>query len=144
MIVDANLLLYAADTSSPDHAVVRPWLEMALNGRTRVGLAWPSLLAFVRIATHPRATHHPLSAAVAWRTVEAWLGARAAWIPTPTGQHAEVLGDLIARYSITGNLVPDAHLAALAIEYGVPIASADSDFARFREVRWVDPRGDRA
>lgn len=140
MIVDANLLLYAVDTSSRDHAVVRPWLEDALNGRTRVGLPWPSLLAFVRIATHPRASRHPMQGDEAWQTVQRWLRARAAWIPAPTERHAEVLGDLVARYAVTGNLVPDAHLAALAIEYGVPVASADSDFARFREVRWLDPR----
>jgi toxin-antitoxin system PIN domain toxin len=140
VIVDANLLLYAVDTSAPDHGVVRPWLEDALNGRTRVGLPWPSLLAFVRIATHPRASRHPLEATAAWHTVETWLSAPAAWIPEPTTAHAEVLGDLIARYAVTGNLVPDAHLAALAIQHGVPVASADSDFARFREVRWFDPR----
>lgn len=81
-----------------------------------------------------------MDGATAWQTVQSWLLAPAAWIPEPTNRHAEVLGDLIARYAVTGNLVPDAHLAALAIEHGVPVASADSDFARFREVRWLDPR----
>ena len=139
MIVDANILLYAVDSTSPSHARARRWLEDQLNGTTRVGLPWQSLTAFVRIATHPRALAHPMRAADAWSHVTAWLAASPAWIPLATEHHARVLGGLIERYAVTGNLVPDAHLAALAIEHGVAIASADTDFARFTEVRWVNP-----
>lgn len=139
MIVDANLLLFAEDSSSPFHSPAREWLTAALNGEVRVGLPWPSLLAFVRIRTHPRACAAPLSGAEAWSRVEDWLAAPAAWVPTPTDRHSAVLGGLIRRHHLTANAIPDAHLAALAIEYGVTVCSADSDFARFPEVRWTNP-----
>ncbi|MGL4744341.1 MAG: TA system VapC family ribonuclease toxin, partial [Dermatophilaceae bacterium] len=105
----------------------------------RVGLPWPTLLAFVRIRTNPRAFAEPLTAAEAWQYVEEWLAAPAAWLPVPTRGHTGILGDLVRRHHLVGNALPDGHLAALAIEHGVPVCSADSDFARFAEVRWVNP-----
>jgi uncharacterized protein len=139
MIVDANILLYAEDDSDPRHAPARDWLEAALNGTTRIGLPWPSLLAFVRIRTHPRVYEFPLPPTEAWARVTDWLAAPSAWIPQPTDRHADVLGELIQRYQVRSGIVPDAHLAALAIEHGVGICSADTDFARFDGVRWLDP-----
>jgi toxin-antitoxin system PIN domain toxin len=139
MLVDANLLLFAVDELSPWHRAASRWLTSVLNGPRRVGLPWQSLGAFLRISTHPRASDHPLSPAVAWSHIEAWLAASAAWIPHPSERHAEVLGSLITTYRLTGNLIADAQLAALAIEHGVAICSADTDFARFREVRWENP-----
>jgi toxin-antitoxin system PIN domain toxin len=139
MLIDANLLLYAVDASGPMHAVAARWLEEQLNGGRRVGLPWESLTAFVRIATHPRASAKPLKPAQAWRFVDAWLGLPTVWIPQPTERHVEVLGSLIARYQIAGNLVPDAHLAAIAVQHGLEVCSADTDFARFTEVRWLNP-----
>jgi len=139
MIVDANVLLFAEDDTSPFHETARDWLTTALNGDVRVGLPWPSLLAFVRIRTHPRAYERPLTGAAAWSRVSDWLAAPAAWVPAPTERHASVLGSLVSRYHLTGNAIPDAHLAALAIEHGVAVCSADSDFARFTELRWVNP-----
>ncbi len=115
------------------------WLEERLNGDRRVGLPWESLTAFVRIATHPRASTHPLTPADAWKFVDAWLSAPASWIPQPTDAHADVLGRLIRSYRLSGNLIPDAHLAALAIEHGLEVCSADTDFARFTEIRWQNP-----
>jgi toxin-antitoxin system PIN domain toxin len=110
-----------------------------LNGPSRVGLPWQSLVAFLRISTHPRASARPLSPTAAWRFVDDWLAAEAAWVPLPTENHAEVLGSLIASYDLRGNLVSDAELAALAIEHGLAVCSADTDFARFREIRWENP-----
>ncbi|MGL4743572.1 MAG: TA system VapC family ribonuclease toxin, partial [Dermatophilaceae bacterium] len=80
MIVDANILLFAQDSSSPHHEPARIWLTDALNGPRRVGLPWPTLLAFVRIRTNPRAFAEPLTAAEAWQYVEEWLAAPAAWL----------------------------------------------------------------
>jgi toxin-antitoxin system PIN domain toxin len=139
MLVDANLLLYAVDETSPFHRAARDWLVAQLNGARRVGFPWPSLLAFVRIATHPRAADHPLTAEAAWAQVARWLAADVSFVPAPTERHADVLGDLMATHHVTGNLVPDAHLAALAIEHGLTVCSADTDFARFTEVRWENP-----
>jgi len=139
VIVDANILLYAVDRSSPFHAVARDWLEDALNGDQRVGLPWQSLTAFLRIVTHPRAALNPMTPVEAWSTVESWLEAEPAWIPLPTPRHANVLGNLVKTHHIRGNLVTDASLAALAIENGVKVCSADSDFGRFPEAEWFNP-----
>jgi uncharacterized protein len=139
VIVDANLLLFSVDTRSPFHARALEWLESALNGTERVGFPWTVLTAFLRIATHPRALERPLGPGEAWRYVADWLACDVAWTPTPTDRHADVLGSLIESYQLRGNLVSDADLAALAIEHGVAVCSADSDFARFREVRWLNP-----
>jgi toxin-antitoxin system PIN domain toxin len=139
MLVDANILLYAVDASSPHHGRAAPWLTEQLTGTRRVGLPWQSLVAFLRIATHPRAARQPLTPDEAWSYVADWLDADVAWIPTPTEQHARILAGLISGYQLRGNLVSDAELAALAIEHGLTICSADTDFARFREVAWQDP-----
>ncbi len=139
MLVDANILLFAVDASSPFHRSAARWLTDRLNGPRRVGLAWQSLSAFLRISTHPRASEHPLSPQKSWSYVETWLGAEAAWIPVPTERHAEVFGGLVASHQLRGNLISDADLAALAIEHGLTVCSADTDFARFKEVRWVNP-----
>jgi toxin-antitoxin system PIN domain toxin len=139
MLVDANLLLYATDTSSRFHAPARRWLLDQLNGSRRVGLPWQSLGAFLRLATHPRVSARPLTAAAAWGSVSAWLAAPAAWIPQPGPGHAALLGELVLRHELTGNLIPDAMLAALALEHGLTVYSADADFAVFTEVRWENP-----
>jgi toxin-antitoxin system PIN domain toxin len=139
VLVDANILLVAADASAPDHERAAIWLAAQLSGARRVGLPWESLNAFLRIATHPRAARRPLTAAEAWRFVDDWLEAPVSWTPTVTDSHAEVFGSLVGKYRVTGNLVPDAHLAALAIEHGLEVCSADTDFARFTEIRWTNP-----
>lgn len=139
MLVDANILLFSVDESSPFHPSAADWLTRQLNGSTRVALPWQSLAAFVRISTNPRATPVPLTPGDAWAFVESWLSMDVCWIPVPTNQHAEVLGGLVKRYQLTGGLVQDAHLAALGIEHGLTIFSADTDFARFQEVRWENP-----
>ncbi len=139
MLVDANLLLFAVDSTAPSHDRAMAWLEERLNGDRRVGLPWESLTAFLRIATNPRASDHPLKPANAWRFVEDWLAAPTTWIPLPTDNHADVFGGLVRKYHLAGNLIPDAHIAALAIEHGLEVCSADTDFARFTEIGWRNP-----
>lgn len=138
MIVDADVLIYAVDEDAEFHEASKTWLETALNGSTRVGFPWPSLLAFQRITTHPRASANPLTPAKAWSFITDWLEADQSWIPIPGDRHAELLGSLLAD-DIRGNLITDAHLAALALEHGVGVCSFDSDFARFPDLRWVHP-----
>jgi toxin-antitoxin system PIN domain toxin len=142
MLVDANILLFAVDDSSRLHDRAATWLTEQLNGNRRVGLPWESLGAFVRISTHPRAAEEPLTPDAAWAYVEGWLAAGPAWVPGPTERHAEVLGSLVRSYQLRGNLVSDAKLAALAIEHGLTVCSADTDFARFSEIEWIDPLRD--
>jgi toxin-antitoxin system PIN domain toxin len=139
MLVDANILIYATDEKSRFHDPAREWLQQAMNGTRRVGVAWASLTAFVRIVTHPRASDAPLDPAEAWRIVEQWLDAPASWVPEPGPGHREILGRLLVDHGLRGNLVPDAVLAALCIEHGLDIVSADSDFARFAEIDWLNP-----
>lgn len=139
MLVDANLLIYAVHKGTPQHQRAAAWLTEQLNGPKRVGLPWQSLAAFMRISTHSRAFQRPLAPATAWELVTDWLAAPATWIPQPGPEHGRILGELITAYEIRGNLVTDAQLAALAIEHGVPVCSNDTDFARFRELRWIDP-----
>ena len=139
ILVDANLLLYAANRAAPEHAAAREWLDARLSGSARVGLPWPSLLAFVRLATNPIVVRQPVSAAAAWAQARAWLGAEPVWIPGPTDKHAGVVGPFLDAPWMTSRLVPDAHLAALAIEYGLTLCSTDGDFARFPGLAFQNP-----
>jgi uncharacterized protein len=139
ILVDANLLVYAYSSNFPQHAAAREWLDTQINGSARVGLPWASLLAFLRITTNPRMFSRPLPMPKAWDQVEAWLACETTWVPAPTERHSSVLGTLLAQRDVYGNLVSDAHLAALAIEHGLTLCSADGDFARFASLRWHNP-----
>lgn len=139
MLVDANILLYAVDEDSPFHPGARAWVDASLNGPRRVGIPWMSLTAFVRIATHPRALRDPLSPSEAWQFVEDWLDAPATWVPAPGAGHREILGRLVRDLDLRAGLISDAVLAALCIEHGLQMVSADTDFARFREIGWFNP-----
>lgn len=139
MLVDANILIYAVDEQSPFHESARSWLEAALNGNRRVGVPWSSITAFLRITTHPRAMVDPLRPAAAWDLATAWLDAGPVWVPEPGRGHREILGRLLRELDLRANLVSDAVLAALCIEHGLEIVSADSDFARFTEISWINP-----
>jgi toxin-antitoxin system PIN domain toxin len=129
------VLLYAVDSTSAHHDQARAWLDDSLSGTEAVGLAWIALLAFVRISTNPLIRSTPMNADDAVAQVQAWLGAPAAVVVQPTPRHAAVLGGLLHEAGTAGNLTTDAHLAALAIEYGAQIVSYDRDFARWPGVR---------
>jgi len=139
ILVDTNLLIYAHVASFAQHDAARDWLDGQLNGTARVGLPWPALLAFVRLVSNPRVFTQPLPLNRAWQQVEPWLECAPVWIPQPTERHRAVLGSLLAQAEGRSNLVPDAHLAALAIEHGLLLCSTDGDFARFPGLRWENP-----
>jgi len=143
VLLDANLLLYAVDSDSPLNIRAASWLEGVLNGDRRVGLPWQTIGAFLRISTHPRVVTNPLSSRQAWGYVEEWLSCDPVWVPPATERTAAVFGRLVSELDITGNLVTDAALAALAIEHGLVVCSADTDFGRFHGVRWENPVRDR-
>ena len=126
-------------SSFAQHEAARTWLDSQLNGHSPVGLPWPSLLAFLRIATNPRVFQKPERMVEAWKQVEAWLDCEVTWIPGPTDSHRRLLGSLLAGAGMQANLVPDAHLAALAIEHGLLLCSTDGDFARFSNLHWQNP-----
>jgi toxin-antitoxin system PIN domain toxin len=139
ILIDANILIYATNTASDQHAISREWLDAQLNGSAPVGLPWPSLLAFLRVATNARAFRNPLTMAMAWKQVASWLSAETVWTPAPTKRHSAVLGKLLELPGLHSNLVPDAHLAALAMEHGLTLCSSDGDFARFPGLTWRNP-----
>jgi len=139
ILVDTNLLIYAHVSSFPQHARARDWLDAQLSGSALVGLPWPSLLGFLRIVTNPRVFEQPEPITEAWRQVGAWLDAESAWIPQPTERHPDALEKLLTAAGVEANLIPDAHLAALAIEHGLLLCSTDGDFGRFPDLRWLNP-----
>ena len=136
---DANLLLYAYDASSADHARARHWLEEQLSGVETFAFAWVVLLAFVRLVTSPRVFESPLRVNEALDAVDAWLAAPCATVVHPGPRHAVVLRQLLEPLGTGGNLTSDAHLAALALEHDAELCSADADFSRFPGIRWSNP-----
>lgn len=134
-----NLLLYALDDTSPRHSAARPWLEQTLSGPQTVGLSWTVLLAFVRLSTRSAVFSSPLTSDESLDIVDGWLALSSVVIVQPGRRHAGVLRELLSAAGTAGNLVPDAHLAALAVEHGAELCSCDADFSRFPGVRWVDP-----
>jgi toxin-antitoxin system PIN domain toxin len=138
-LLDANILLYAYNADSPHHEVCRVWLEAAFNGAEPVALPWQTLLAFIRIATNPRAVAQPLSAAQACSIVDRWLQQPNVTPLTATERFWPILREQLLDGRITGPLVTDAALAAQALEHGAVLCSTDRDFRRFRGLTLVDP-----
>jgi toxin-antitoxin system PIN domain toxin len=139
ILVDVNLLVYAWDRRNAQHATAIRWLDGKLSESARVGLPWECLLGFMRVVTNPRIYERPATVSTAWAQVEHWLTARSAFVPVPGNGHQEILGRLLARLGGGAKLIPDAHLAALAIEHGLELCSTDGDFARFDGLRWTNP-----
>lgn len=138
-LVDANVLLYAVNTDAPHHERSVRWLDGALSGADTVAFAWIALLAFVRLSTKAELFPTPLGVGGAMDRVDAWLGAAPAVIIEPTVDHPRILRDLLRPLGSGGNLVNDAHLAALSIEHRCGIVSFDNDFDRFAGVDWTLP-----
>lgn len=139
ILVDANLLIYAQVSTFQQHEASRHWLDEQLSGAMPVGIPWASVLAFLRLTTNPRMFARPATMAESWQRVEAWLACEQVWIPSPGERHAALLGGCLRAPGMRPNLVPDAHLAALAMEHGLTLCSADADFARFPGLRWLNP-----
>lgn len=138
-IVDVNLLLYALDETSPRHTAARRWVENTMSGRETVGLSWTVLLAFLRLSTRSAVFAAPLTSDEALDVIDGWLALPSVVVVQPGRRHADLLRELLSLVGTAGNLVPDAHLAALAVEHGAELCSCDADFSRFPGVRWVDP-----
>jgi toxin-antitoxin system PIN domain toxin len=142
ILVDANLLLYAEDSSSEHHAVARAWWDAQLSGVEPVALCWPVLNAFIRIGTNARLHQQPLLLGEAIDRVQSWLEQPCVRLIHPGDQHWALFQQLLRGGKAVGNLVSDAHLAALAVEHNCVLQSTDADFSRFRGLKWRNPIAD--
>jgi toxin-antitoxin system PIN domain toxin len=142
ILVDANLLIYAIDRDSPHHQKAKHWLESTLSGTTEVGLAWIVILAFIRITTRHGIMRNPLPTEAAISYVESWLNQPYVTAVGPGQQHWPIFRNLLRGTGTAGNLTSDTHLAALALEHGYEIYSADYDFQRFPSITHINPLKD--
>ncbi len=138
-LVDANVLLYAVNRDATHHETARAWLDRSLSGDATVAFAWVALLAFVRLSTRVGLFPAPLDVDGALDRVDAWTTAGPAVIVEPTPDHSAIVRRLLGQIGVGGNLVNDAHLAALAIEHRCTVVSYDNDFSRFDGVVWERP-----
>jgi uncharacterized protein len=138
-LLDANILLYAYDKSAAHHESCRQWLETIFNHDETVALPWQTLLAFVRISTNPRAVKTPLSGARACEIVGTWLERPNVVVINAADRFWDILRQQILDAQVSGPLVTDAALAALAIEQGATLCSTDRDFRRFEGLKLLDP-----
>ena len=139
ILVDANLLLYAEDSRSEHHEAARTWWDEQLSGSDSVALCWPVLTAFIRIGTNPRLHQRPLTLKEAIERVQSWLNQPCVRLIQTTDQHWQLFQQMLRAGNATANLVSDAHLAAVAMEHNAVLHSTDTDFARFRGLKWKNP-----
>ncbi len=139
ILIDANILIYAINPSAKQHKTARAWLETALGSDTELGFPWIVLLAFLRITTHRAIFAKPLDIETALELTDSWLRQPVAAIIHPGRRHWDILRSLLEATGAGGNLTTDAHLAALAIENGAKLCSADYDFRRFPGLRHFSP-----
>jgi len=139
IVIDANLLIYSYDLDSAHHKKSHAWLEEALSGVEAVGLPWQSVSAFLRVITNRRLSGMRVSLQQAVQVVDEWLQQPNVQILVPADQHWSVLRQMILEGQASGPLVSDAEIAAITIEHGGVLYTADRDFARFPGLRWKDP-----
>ncbi|HEX3856645.1 MAG TPA: type II toxin-antitoxin system VapC family toxin [Verrucomicrobiae bacterium] len=139
ILVDANLLLYAVDNLSPYHVVADRWWTEQLSDIEPVCLCWPVINAFIRIGTNPRLHRRSMTLAEAIERVQSWLDQPCVRIIQPTENHWKIFQQMLRVGNATANLVSDAHLAALSVEHNCVLQSCDTDFARFRGLKWCNP-----
>jgi len=139
---DVNILVYAHDETSKDHAAARQWWEDQLNGSRMISLSWVVVLGFIRLLTNPRIFQNPYAPSEILRIVGGWMEQPHVRIVHPPEAHFKRLAKLIEHVGTAGNLTTDAHLAAIAIERGLILHSTDADFTRFAGLKWRNPLKD--
>jgi len=139
IIPDVYILVYAYNKDAKQHAAARRWWEDTLAQPQPVGLPWVTILGFIRISTQRRIIDRPMFARDAIARVRSWLELPNVEIISPGDRHGEILFRLIEEMGTAGDLTTNAHLAALAIEHRAQLVSTDTDFARFRGLRWFNP-----
>ena len=138
-LVDANVLIYAANSDAVQHDAARRWLESAISDGAAIGVTWNVILAFLRIVTHPRILERPISVDRALAYIDFLLQQPAVELVAPGPRHWSIVRQLIATAGTGGNLTSDAHLAAIALEGGWTVVSWDNDFRRFAGIELLNP-----
>jgi len=139
IVLDANILLYAYDTTSTHHTVARGWLEQVLSGEEAVGIPWQTAAAFLRVVTNPRLPGERFAIGQAVNVVGQWLDQPNVKPLSPGDNHWPLLRQMMIEGQTRGPLITDAQLAALTIEYGGVLYTTDRDFTRFPGLRWTNP-----
>jgi uncharacterized protein len=137
---DVNVLLYASDSASPVHVTARRFLETASAGDDLFCLAWPTVMSYLRMATHPRIFAAPLTPAEALANVDTLAGLSHVHLLGEEDGFLDVYREVAAGFPVRGNLVPDAHLAAILKQHGVrTLFTLDTDFRKFPFLDVRDP-----
>lgn len=139
IVPDINLLVYAYDNDAPKHEAAQAWWENLLSGTEPVGMPWVVIVGFIRRVTDPRVITPPATPAQAAGYVQEWLDYDHINLLEPGAGHLALLQQNLDAAGIGGNLVPDAHIAALAMEHGAAAHTGDADFGRFPGVQWHNP-----
>jgi toxin-antitoxin system PIN domain toxin len=139
IVLDVNLLIYAADGNTVLHDVARRWLQSIISGSELIGLPWQTIHAFLRISTHPRVSGSQVSIERSVGAIQQWMDLPHVRVLSPGERHWGILKDMLTEGQARGALTADAQLAAVAIEYGGVLHTTDRDFARFPGLRWVNP-----
>ena len=141
VVVDTNVLVYAADADSPFHGPCRGWLEARRSRAEAWYCAWPIVYEFLRVSTHPRVLRRPWKSTEAWSFIAALLESPGLCMLVPTSRHAEVAGQVLRELPhLAGNILHDTHTAVLMREHGVRlVCTRDADFHRFPFLEVVDP-----
>ena len=139
ILVDVNVLLYAYHPRASQHESCRSWLQRALAGEQPVALCWIVVLAFLRLSSSPRVFDVPLTVAEAAGIVSGWLSRPQVVLLEPGERHWDILQNVMIDAQVSGPLVTDAEIAALALEHGCAVCTTDRDFRRFDGLRLIDP-----
>ena len=136
---DANSILYAYNEDAPKHQQAKEWLEEQFSSPVSFGLSWQTITAFLRISTNPKAFPQPFDLHEAISIVDEWIALPNIQILTPTVNHWAIFQNLIVEGQTKAALMMDAHLAALAIEHDVTLATTDRDFSKFSGLKTINP-----
>lgn len=136
---DINLLLYSVNEATPQHCEAKAWWESTLSDTEPVGLSHVVVLGFIRLSTNRKVFPNPLTMDQAIDIVDSWLGQPNVEMISPSESHWQTLKDMLKRGTIGSSLTTDAHIAALASEYGMVVYSNDADFTRFPNIKVINP-----
>lgn len=139
IIPDLNLLVYAYNDGAPSHSKAAEWWEGLVNGSRQIGIPWNVSTGFVRLMTHPRVLTNPMETSSALDAVEEWFRYDHVTPVNPGARHLGLFRQMIDAAGVGANMVTDAHIAAIALEYRAEVHSNDTDFGRFPGLNWINP-----